>query len=340
MTQARYDAISGDLIAGIYAGVAPAEAAAGRTRQAGWYADAWPVFQRLQAVAGDLTPEFVNGVALDLLIHTLATTALDAVGRLVGSADGDLAYFHRPDLREFYIFDSVEGGNGCAEAACRRGVTDPDQLQVPPGLVADLQARIRHEYDPIVGARAIVDYLLASHPALFGDWPDLIWLQVLPERFAAAVVAAGICPSLESVRSRTHLCVTGCLECVDNGDRSVYGALASHEYVSRNLLDAVRRHVVATEPQAFLSVPAGVVVGAALQANAGRPVVDGTGAPVSTVIDDNGTQRQVLLTQVLSTVSPDLSLSSGTLLGAGAPGSALDVSIPFLAGYRDERPLP
>src|SRR5439155_8956447 len=41
MTQARYDQISRDLIDGVFAGVNPAEAAAGRGRQGDWYANAW-----------------------------------------------------------------------------------------------------------------------------------------------------------------------------------------------------------------------------------------------------------------------------------------------------------
>ncbi len=389
MTQARYDQISRDLIDGVFAGVDPVEAVAGRGRQADWYDDAWPVFQAVQAAATRFTPQFLTEVAKDILVHTLAVTALDGLSRLVGATDGDLAYFHHPDRNEFYVFDSVEGGNGCAETierflqipplrrilaargggagtlpsadgfmlieetlaacpaqsatrllvdTCRLGVGDPSDLRFPKGLVADLQARIRHEYDPVTGGRAIVDNLLRTQPAIFVDWQDLLWLQVVPERFAPPLVAANICPNLESMRSRTHLCVTGCLECVDNGDQSIYGALASREHVSKNLLDAVRRLVVSLEPQAFLQIPAGTAVGPALQANSGRPVSDPGGAPVTVVVDDGGGQRQVLLTQVLSTVSPDLSISGGQLLTPATPGPGWDVQIPFLAGYRDERP--
>jgi hypothetical protein len=389
MTQARYDQISGDLIDGIFAGVDPAESAAGRGRQADWYADAWPVLQSVQAAASRFTPQFFAEVAKDILVHTLAVTALDGLSRLVGATDGDLAYFHHPDRNEFYIFDSVEGGNGCAETierflqipplrrilaargggagtlpsadgfmlmeetlaacpaqsatrllveTCRQGVGDPADLRFPKGLVADLQARIRHEYDPVAGGRAIVDELLRTQPAIFVDWQDLLWLQVVPERFAPSLVAASVCPNLESLRSRTHLCVTGCLECVDNGDQSIYGALASREHVSKNLLDALRTLIVSLEPQAFLQIPAGTAVGSALQANSGRPVTDPSGAPVTVMVDDEEGRRQVLLTQVLSTVSPDLSISSGPLLTPATPGPGWGVQIPFLAGYRDERP--
>jgi hypothetical protein len=389
MAQARYDQISRDLIDGVFAGVNPVEATAGRSRQATWYADAWPVFQSVQAAASRFTPQFLTDVAKDILVHTLAVTALDGLSRLVGAADGDLAYFHHPDRNEFYIFDSVEGGNGCTETierylqipplrrilaargggagtlpsadgfmlmeetlgacpaqsatrllveTCRHGVGDPADLHFPKGLVADLQARIRHEYDPVAGGRSIVDNLMQTQPAIFGDWQDLLWVQVVPERFAPSLVAANVCPNLESLRARTHLCVTGCLECVDNGDQSVYGALASREHVSKNFLDAVRTFVVSLEPQAFLQIPAGTAVGAALQANSGRPVTDTSGAPVTVLVDDDGGKRQVLLTQVLSTVSPDLSISGGQLLSPATTGPGWDVQIPFLAGYRDETP--
>ena len=48
------------------------------------------------------------------------------------------------------------------------------------------------------------------------------------------------------------------------------------------------------------------------------------------VVDDEGGKRQVLLTQVLSTVSPDLSISGGQLLTPATPGPGWDVQIPFL----------
>jgi hypothetical protein len=388
ITRARYDQICADILDGVFAGVAAAEAGAVRPRQVQWYADAWPAFQTVQAAAARFTPKFVAAVAKNILVHTLAVTTLDALCRLVGASDGDLTYFHRPDANEFYVFDSVEGGNGYAETiarflqipplrrilaargedagtlpnldgfmlieealascpaqsatrllveTCRHGVPDPARLRFPRGLVADLQARIRHEYDPVTGARAIVEHLLSNEPAVFADWSDLLWLQVLPERFATRLAAAGVCPNLESLSARTHLCVSGCLECVDAADQSIYGSLASREYVSKNLLDAVRRHIVTSEPQAFVQIPAGTPVGAALQANAGRPVTDDAGAPVTVVIDDGGGPRQVLLTQIRSTVLPDLSIGGGLLL-TPTTGGAWEVQLPFLASYRDERP--
>lgn len=389
MARGQFDLISRELVDGIYAGVDPAEAAAGHIRQLGWYSDAWPVLQTTQAASVRFTSQFVADVGNDILIHTLAVTALDGLSRLVGATDGDLAYFHRPDRGEFYIFDSVEGGNGCTETidrflqipplrrilaaraggagtlpsadgfmlmeetltacpaqsatrlvveTCRQGITDSSKLRFPKGLVADIQARIRHEYDPVTGSRAIVDHLLRTQASIFSDWSDLLWLQVLPERFAPQLVAANVCPNLQSLRLRTHLCVTGCLECVDNGDQSIYGALASREHVSNNLLDAIRRHIISTEPRAFLQIPSGTPVGKALQANSGRPVEDSNGTPVTVAIDDQGSVRHVLLTQVLSTVSPDLSIPGGALLTPASQGAGWDVNIPFLAGYRDERP--
>jgi Lhr-like helicase len=391
MAKTRYDGIARGLIDGVYAGVDTAEAATGRARQATWYDDAWDAFQSIQAAAANFTQQFVADVGRDILIHTIAVTTLDGVSRLVGAADGDLSYFHHENRGEFYIFDSVDGGNGCSETiarflqipplrrilaarggassalpsadgfmlieetfgtcpaqsatrflveSCRVGVSDPADLRFPSGQVADLQARIRHEYDQVTGGHAIVEHLLQTQPSVFADWPDLLWLQVLPERFVSSLVAAKICPNLESLRSRTHLCVTGCLECVDNGDQSIYGALNSREQVSKNLLDAVRRHVATTESQAFLLIPSGMSVGAALQANSGRPVTDASGAPITAVIDENGTPRQILLTQVLSTVAPDLSVSGGALLTPATPQPGWIVNIPYLAAYRDERPSP
>ena len=389
INRTRFDQISRDLIDGVYAGVDAAEAAAARGRQADWYADAWPAFQAVQASSSGFTDQFVSGVAKDILVHTLAVVTLDAVSRLVGAADGDIGYFHRADRSEYYVFDSVEGGNGYSETierflqipplrrilaarggtsgtlpnsdgfmlleegiaacpahaatrllveTCHRGVSDPAQLRYPIGLVADLQARIRHEYDPVAGARSIVAHLIQTLPSVFSSWHDLMWLQVLPEHFAPQLVAANICSNLDSLRNRTHLCVTGCLECVDNADQSIYGALASREHVSKNLLDALRARIVAMESQAFLQIPPGTAVGTALQANSGRPVIDAAGAPVTAMVEEDGSKRQVLLTQVLSTVSPDLSISGAPLLTSSS--GAWDVHIPFIAAYRDERPMP
>src|SRR5262249_24236485 len=96
---------------------------------------------------------------------------------------------------------------------------------------------------------------------------------------------------------------------------------------------------ITSEPQAFLSIAANMPVGSTLQANAGKPVLDPLGSAVTAQIVEDGKPRQVLLTQVLSTVAPDLSIPGAPLLTPSSvePGK-WDVRIPFLAGYRDERP--
>jgi hypothetical protein len=389
ITRPRYDQIVTALLDGVFAGVDPAEAVNGRARQVSWYDDAWPGLVRLQAAAASFTDVVVRHATREILVHTLAVTTLDALGRLVGASDGDLGYFHRHDHLQYFVFDSVQGGNGCSEtiarfmhipplrrliasrtggsaalpsadgfmlleetlapcpaqsatqllmSACQLGIVDPSHLRFPAGLVADLQARTRHEYDPIAGSQGIVANLIATFPTLFAHWRDLLWLQVVPERFAAGLRAAGACANFESLKARTHLCVTGCLECVDNGDQSIYGALRSREHVSKNLLDAIRAHVIASEPQAFLQIAANMRVGPTLQANTGKPVLDATGGAVTAQIEEeDGNFRQVLLTQVLSTVAPDLSIPGAPLITQSATGT-WDVHIPFLAGYRDERP--
>lgn len=391
LTQQEYGRLSNAIIDGMFAGADPVETATARARQTSWYDDAWPLMARVKASAGDFHDPYLRDVARDILVHTLAVTVLDGVSRLVGATDGDLSYFHVAKRNEFYIFDSVEGGNGCAETAerylqiphlqrilsrgqaasnalpssdgfmlieetlaacpaqtaarllfeaCRQGVTDVSHLSFPRNLVADLEARMRHEYDPVVGGYAIVHYLAGAKPQLFSDWSDLLWLQFVPERFAVELVQQGVCAGTDSLRSRTHLCISGCLECVNNGDGSIYGSLTSHEHVSKNLLDLLRRYVATSEPEAFVRIPAGTAVDAALQAHAGRPVMDPTGNPVSVTIDDNGTPRQVWLTQERSTVSPELGLAGAPPLLSSTGNQAWVVNIPFLASYRDERPRP
>jgi hypothetical protein len=142
------------------------------------------------------------------------------------------------------------------------------------------------------------------------------------------------------LRTRTHLCVAGCVECVDNGDGSVHGALASSEHVSRGIVDLLREHVIFKERASYLDIPAGHSIGATLQQHVGQPVLDASGTPVTVLIDEGGTQRQILLTKVLSTVSSAHGISrGGTLLHPLGQGR-FEVSVPFVASYRDERPLP
>jgi hypothetical protein len=107
------------------------------------------------------------------------------------------------------------------------------------------------------------------------------------------------------------------------------------------MLDALKQHILRAEAHAFAVIPAGTSVGTVLQARSGRPVTDPSGATVTAVIDDQGTPRQVLLTQILSTVAPDVGvLGNGSLLTKRKADSGWDVNIPFLASYRDERPIP
>jgi len=392
LTQSEYDAIAVRLVDGLCAGADPAEVNETRTRHLRWYAEAWPAFQAVRAACSNFTSSFVRDITKDVLIHSLAVVTLDALARLVGAGNGDLAYFHSAHDDSFYIFDSVEGGNGCAEtisrflhipplqrllaargggdatlpttdgfrlieetlamcpaqaatrllfAASERAITNPDDLVFPPNIAADLQARIRHEYDSVIGAFRSMNRLRTNLPGVFFDWHDLIWLQTVPERFAPDLVTSGLAHNIEDLRSKTHACVTGCLECVDNGEESVYGALTSQEHVSKNLLDAVRQHIVLTDASAFVQVAASASVTAAIQANAGQPVTGPGGAPVSVTIDDQGDQRQVLLMKVLSTIAPDFGLlTGGELLAPRTPNPGWNVQVPFLISYRDETPIP
>jgi Tfp pilus assembly protein FimV len=206
-------------------------------------------------------------------------------------------------------------------------------------MSAASQARVRHEFNSISGSTAVLEALIATWPTLFSAWQDLLWLQILPERFASALVLANAVSGLEDLRTRTHLCVAGCVECLDNGDGSVHGALASAEHVSRGLIDLVRRYVINTERASYVDIPAGQAIGATLQQNVGQAILDSQGKPVTALIDDAGTPRQILLTKVLSTVSSAHGTSpGGTLLRALGQGQ-FEVSVPFVAAYRDERPL-
>src|SRR5262249_36990467 len=151
--------------------------------------------------------------------------------------------FHSAHEEQFYIFDSVEGGNGCAETisrflhipplqrllaarsgsdttlpttdglrlieetlamcpaqaatrllveACRNAITDPNLLTFPPNIAVDLKARIRQESARVTGAFGPITLLLAPLPAVFADWQDLLWLQLLPERFAPELVSGSL----------------------------------------------------------------------------------------------------------------------------------------------------
>jgi hypothetical protein len=224
--------------------------------------------------------------------------------------------------------------------AIRHGVTDVTALSFHPAMSADSQARVRHEFDPISGSSTIVSGLIANWPSLFDSWHDLLWTQVLPERFASSLVSANIISGLEDLRTRTHLCVTGCIECVDNADGSVHGALASAEHVSRTLVNVLRQYVINSQRASYVDIPAGQAIGAILQKNVGQAVLDASGNTITVVIDDGGTPRQILLTKVLSTVASLHDASPPPTLLRSLTNGQFEVSVPFVASYRDERPLP
>ncbi len=224
--------------------------------------------------------------------------------------------------------------------AIRNGVTSVAALSFHPSVSSDLQARVRHEFSSISGSAPVVAALRGTWPSLFADWRDLLWLQIMPEWFVSSLVSTGVVSGVEDLRARSRVCVSGCVECVDNGEGSVHGALASGEHVSRGLVDLLRQWMIGTEPASFLAIPSGQSVGAALQGTLGQPVLDAAGNPVTVRIDDHGTQRQILLTRVLSTVSSAQGVSwGGSPVRQTSPG-AFEVAIPFVAAFRDERPLP
>ena len=390
LSESRYDNLSERLIDGIHAGMEPDKATRGRERHRSWYENARPVMQAVRNRVSEFDDAFVHRVARNLIVHSLAVISLSALRALVGAVENDLGYFHDPAHSRYYLFDTVDGGNGYSETIARylqipplrrlleqqrggatalpdadgfmlfeealagcpaqlatrvlfecwsHGVPGPANLRFPTQPVADLEARIRHEFDEVAGAHAIGAYLLNERPDLFSGWQDLLWLQLVPEYFAVDLVDNHVCQNLASLRTRTHLCVTGCLECVDNGDSSVYGSLASREYVSRTLLDQVRQYVVATEPASFANIPPGGTIGQEILGRTGRPVVDESGRPVSVTVNENGTQRRLSLTQVLSRVAPAPGLGGAPLLAQTPTGEQWEVRVPFLAGYRDERPI-
>src|SRR5262249_12865956 len=155
-----------------------------------------------------------------------------------------------PDVDGFQFLDEAIGdcpGQLTTRVVCdaiQHGVTDFADLSFHSSISSDLQARVRHEFSAISGSASVLKALTATWPSLFATWQDLLWIQVLPERFASALVSANTVSGLEDMRTRTHICVAGCIECVDNGDGSVHGALASAEHVSRGLIDMLRQYVI------------------------------------------------------------------------------------------------
>ena len=250
-----------------------------------------------------------------------------------------------PDVDGFQLFEEAIGdcpgqlATRVAFEAIQNGVTDINTISFHSSVSSDLQARVRHEFSDVSGSAQVLNALIASWPKVFSAWQDLLWIQVLPERFASTLVSANLVSSLEELRTRTHLCVAGCVECVDNGDGSVHGALASSEHVSRGIIDLLRKHVIAQERASYLDIPAGQSIGATLQQQVGQPVLKASGDPLTVLIDEGGTPRQILLTKVLSTVSSAHGVSPGGTLIHALSGGRFDVSVPFVASYRDERPL-
>lgn len=251
-----------------------------------------------------------------------------------------------PDVDGFQLLDEALGDcpgqltTRLVFEAVMQGITDLSSLSFHASVSADLQARMRHEFNGISGSAGVLAALVAERPTLFQAWQDVLWVQVLPERFAASLVRSGIVAGLEDLRTRTHLCVAGCIECVDNGDGSVHGSLASAEHVSRSLIDLLRLHAIASQRSSYLDIAAGQSIGAALQQGIGQPVLDASGTPVTVQIDEGGTPRQLLLTKVLSTVSSAHGISSASSLVRPLGHGQFEVAIPFVAAYRDERPLP
>jgi len=272
---------------------------------------------------------FLHIPPLQRLLHSRGNSRLslpDVDGfQLIEEAMGDCP----GQLATRVVFDATQGG-----------ISAVSGLSFHASVSADLQARVRHEFNSVSGSAAVLRALSATNPGLFTGWQDLLWIQVFPERFAAQLVQSGVVSGLEDLRTRTHLCVTGCIECVDNADQSVHGVLASSEHVSRGLLDVLRERIIREERSSYLDIPAGQSIGGALQGAVAQPVMDANGAPVTVQVDDNGTPRHILLTKVLSTVSSAHGiLPRASSLRPLGPGR-FEVAIPFVAAYRDERPLP
>jgi len=141
--------------------------------------------------------------------------------------------------------------------------------------------------------------------------------------------------SFSDLVTRSRLCVTGCLECVDNAERSVYGPLASAEHVSRPLLDSAISLVRQREPSAFHSIVPGADLGHELQARAGQSVTGLDGGPATITVVEDGVPRDVLVTQVLSVVGVAPDATPDPLLKP--KGDGYTVQLPFIASYRDER---
>jgi len=126
--------------------------------------------------------------------------------------------------------------------ACRAGVKRFEDMAPP--TEEDLRARLRHEFDPITGGQGVVAELVANWPAIFSNWKDLLWLQIVPEFFTKTLCDKTAVANHASLVARSHLCTSGCIECIVNRDNSVHGTLFANEHVSRTLLDALAKKSV------------------------------------------------------------------------------------------------
>lgn len=299
---ARYATVAARLVEAKFLGDSSEVYGRARQRQSQWLEEAGDALARAQGRAGEFDPAFVRRVARDLLVHTLAVAGHEAVCRLVGAGKDEVGYFAHAGRGEFYVFDSVEGGNGFAETAARffhlppqgRGAATDAGHALPsqdgfdllaesvaacpaqaalrvvfeaarrraevgdaPPESGPLRPRVDREYRPVTGARPILTALLGHAAAgrVLGRFEDLLWLQIVPEWFA--LHAPGTSRGFSDFQTRVHGCVTGCYECLDNGDGSVYGPIHAREHVSRGLLNELCRRARLREPGGFATVPPG-----------------------------------------------------------------------------------
>ena len=253
--------------------------------------------------------------------------------RVLASREGDFSA-DLPSVDWFGLLDEVLSACPAQTTArllweaCRQGVSSPAQITFPQDLpLRDLEARLRHEFDPVTGASTIVNHLIQNCAATFRSWQDLLWLQIVPEIFSAQAQQQNVAPNLSSFVTRTQLCITGCLECVNNGEGSVHGSLLSGEHISRSLLDLLLRVVRQREPGAYLPIAPAADLGGALQARAGSPVILPNGQPATVSVQEGTTTRQVMLTQVLGGVAAAPDDASAPML-ASAGGLSWSLQLP------------
>jgi hypothetical protein len=238
----------------------------------------------------------------------------DAVEGGNGFAETASRFFHVPPQRQraavpgtlpaqdgFDLF--AESTAACPAQAAFRVVFESTarnaEIGDMPPAAGDLRSRVEREYHPMTGARPVLAALLAvpAVRAVLRRFEDLLWVQVVPEWFALQVRDRDVVRGFSDFQTRVHGCVTGCYECLDNGDGSVYGPVHAREHISRGLLDDLRRLARLLEPSGFA---------------AGPPT---TTAPVRATLDPT--------------------LTSGPLLARTTGG--WEVAIPTLTVVRDDR---